>query len=295
MNIEARFYETYEICGIIDEVIRNPYSHLLTLEGFYCDGGWLYLVEPYKKYSILHKFIEYMLRGIHDEQAYAVDLKERQRTFIDFQDIPEALKDIQPTKLPIELAFDHYEIEYENFVEYLKNQNKNFESSNEDDIYEYMIEVWITEPYANLIDLMVKEIFHILFQNRELLLFFNTFISYIIEDSSVSEIDDDNQTLLLKKNFKRDGTLKRVNPPVWAQRAIIFRDRGQCVLCNKDVSGLINLANIKNFDHIIPLSRYGLNYISNLQLLCLECNQQEKRDNFGYTSINYQSWYSYQK
>lgn len=46
---------------------------------------------------------------------------------------------------------------------------------------------------------------------------------------------------------------------------------------------------------MIPLNLHGLNDITNLQLLCIECNQQEKRDKHGYTSNKYQTWYSYKK
>jgi 5-methylcytosine-specific restriction endonuclease McrA len=83
-----------------------------------------------------------------------------------------------------------------------------------------------------------------------------------------------------------------VKPPSWAQRAVFFRDRGRCVLCDKDLSGLTNLANSENYDHIVPLGRHGLNDVSNLQLLCAECNQIEKKDGHGRTSSEYQTWYA---
>lgn len=294
MNIKARFYKTYEICGIIDEILRDPIEHLQKLEAFYNDDEWLYLAKPYEKYSVLHKFIEFILEEIHAEQVSAINLHDQQEIFTNFRDIPDALNDLQPTKLPIELAFDHYEIEYENFTNYLKILDKTFDSAVDDDIYEYMNEVWLTQSYETLMEYMVKEIFHILFQNRELLLLLNIFLSYLMEKAEMNTIVDD-KSLLFKNLFKEDSTLKRVQPPAWAKKAVFFRDRGQCVLCNKDLSGLINLANTKNFDHIVPLSQHGLNDITNLQLLCLECNQYEKRDNRAYTSKNYQTWYSYKK
>lgn len=58
MNIEARSYKTYEICGIIDEILRDPIDHLQKLEAFYSDDQWLYLAKPYEKYSVLHKFMQ---------------------------------------------------------------------------------------------------------------------------------------------------------------------------------------------------------------------------------------------
>lgn len=39
MQIEARFYETYEMCDIVDRIIRVPSEYINLLEGFHCDGG----------------------------------------------------------------------------------------------------------------------------------------------------------------------------------------------------------------------------------------------------------------
>lgn len=290
MDIDARFYKTYEICGIIDEIIRNPVEYQIQLEGFYCDDRWTSFIEPFKKYSILHEFIEYILNKIHMEQLSSFNLKRHQKVFLDFKDIPEALIDLKLTKLPIELALDQYGIEYESFTEYIHSQNKTFETTNEDDIHEYMIELWLSQPYHDLMHQMIPEIFHILFQNRELQFLLNTFISHILE-KNINQINNDNK-IILEKYLTKNGTIKRFRIPAWVKKAIFFRDRGRCVLCNKDLTGLINLDNINNIDHIVPLKLHGLNDITNLQLLCLECNQHEKRDGMGYTSKKYQSWYS---
>ncbi|MBV4522630.1 HNH endonuclease [Pseudomonas sp. SWRI74] len=67
--------------------------------------------------------------------------------------------------------------------------------------------------------------------------------------------------------------MKRVTIPKWVRRAVFYRDRGRCVLCDKDLFGQINLENHKNYDHIVPLAKHGLNDTSNIQLLCKECNQ----------------------
>ena len=54
----------------------------------------------------------------------------------------------------------------------------------------------------------------------------------------------------------------------------------------------MNIDNVGNYDHIVSLSNWGLNDITNLQLLCVSCNQHDKRDGPPATSRKYQSWYS---
>lgn len=288
MHIQARFYETYELCAVVDAVLVNRVDHLLKLEGFHCDDQWTAWVEPYRQYSVFHQFIEFIVRDLHAEQADAVDMAERKKMMAAFANIPAALDDLKPDKLPIEAAFDHYGIEYQSFGQFLEDDGRRFQDADENDIYEFMNEIRFSEAYEQLLDQTVKEVFHILFQNRNLLLTFNEYVSDILSNVRLDDTDDLNPSM-----FTSSGVLKRVKPPVWAQRAAFFRDRGRCVLCDQDLSGLTNLANVENYDHIVPLSRFGLNDVSNLQLLCESCNQHEKRDGSAITSNRYQSWYDY--
>jgi hypothetical protein len=272
----------------VDRVIRNSSDYLVRLEGFHCDGGWTGLVRPFQRYSAFHKFIEFVVRDVHSDQVEAFDLQANQRIFKNFRDIPDALFDLQPSKLPIEFAFDHYEIAYQSFVEHLANTGRDFLSASDDDLYHFMQDTWLTEPYDRLLDHTVKEVFHVLFQNRALLLAYNEYVAGIVRGARRDHIEDFPDDL-----FTGNGTLKRFRPPAWAQRAVFYRDRGRCVLCDKDLSGLLNLANVENYDHIVALAQCGLNDVSNLQLLCAECNQQLKSGHAAMTSSVYQSWYSY--
>jgi len=63
----------------------------------------------------------------------------------------------------------------------------------------------------------------------------------------------------------------RIPPEV--KKYVFQRDKYQCQSCGKTTVET-NLS----IDHIIPLARGGQNDISNLQTLCLTCNQQ-KTDN----------------
>lgn len=287
MNIEVRFFDTYNLCANVDGLLKNQFDYLLQLEGFHCDGQWADWLAPYQRFSVFHRFIDYVIQGTHADDADAVDLGHRIGIMESFANIPSAIEDLRPRKLPIEEAFIRHGIDHQSFVEFLSDAGKVFAQADDNDVYDYMNEVRLTGSYELLMEQTVAEVFHVLFQNRQLLLTFNDYISRILENAKHDEAEDLDRSLLAQ-----NGTLLRVKPPKWAQRAVYFRDRGRCVLCGKDLSGLLNLGNIENYDHIVPLARFGLNDVTNLQLLCEHCNQVEKRDGGAVTSSRYQTWYS---
>jgi hypothetical protein len=268
MNIVAKFYKTYSMCAVVNDFLKNTLDNSLSLECFHCDEQWANWLAPYQKYSVFHQFIEFAVRSFHADQADNFDIGKSKRMYASFREIPGAIDDLVPHQLPIEEAFEHHEIEHESFFEFLANSGKTFEEANADDIYEFMTEVWISSAYEDLMKQTVDEVFLVLFQNRELMLLFNDYVSGIFSRGDLGGAEDRDRSLLAL-----DGTLTRVRPPMWAKRAVFFRDRGKCVLCDKDVSGLVSLDNIENYDHIVPLARWGLNDITNLQLLCVPCNQ----------------------
>jgi 5-methylcytosine-specific restriction enzyme A len=65
----------------------------------------------------------------------------------------------------------------------------------------------------------------------------------------------------------------RITIPPEVRKYVFQRDKYQCQSCGK-ISGETQLT----IDHIIPLSRGGKNDISNLQTLCLTCNQQKNNN-----------------
>lgn len=68
--------------------------------------------------------------------------------------------------------------------------------------------------------------------------------------------------------------ISRCYIPKWVKRAVLFRDRGCCVFCKNDLTGLYALLddNEKQFDHIVPLDEGGINDVCNIQLCCKDCN-----------------------
>jgi len=287
--MEIQYYQTYYFANVIDNVLENPEPYLANLEGFWGDDNYVCLICPYEEYSAFHQFIEYiirdLLRDLLFEQQIEVDLEERKKrlsdkSFISFYPYEKDLK-----RLPIDNALAAHSITCEGFDSWLKDNNKEFCEVTQDDIYEYIQELQLSEDYDSLISRMVQEVFFLMFLNRGALLRFNDIISDIIGTKDLEEVPDDYKYLFSKK-----GLLKRVKPPEWARRATFFRDRGRCVLCNCDLSGLLTLQNQNHFDHVVPLSDAGLNDITNLQLLCAPCNLA-KSDEKAVTSFLYEKWY----
>lgn len=284
--IEARFYETYYFCNVVRNVLHDQFSYLRNLNDFYCDDRIFYLVQPFQKYSVFHEFIEFIVEDIFYEEASKVELVDRRELIEKFQYIPSAINDIKPKILPIEHAFKFHEIGYLCFESHLENIGKSFDDASEDDIYDYMNELRLSGDYETLVQQTVREVFHVLFQNRHLLMIFNEMMAAALESQADLEPPEEQDSF-----FSRSGVLKRTTIPKWVKRAVYFRDRGRCVLCDKDLSGMLNLNNQENYDHIVPLAKHGLNDVSNIQLLCKECNQNEKRAGNAVTSNRYQSWY----
>lgn len=123
--------------------------------------------------------------------------------------------------------------------------------------------------YSNTIECIALEVEYILFQNRDFLLRFNLTMAPAFEE------------------YNRP----RAYIPEWVKRAVLFRDKGCCVFCKKDLTGLYTLLedNQKQFDHIVPLVEGGANDVCNIQLTCQQCNSR-KKDASG-TSSTYQSSY----
>lgn len=285
--LDAKFYETYYFCNIIRNILYDRFSFLRNLDEFYGDQAIFYLLEPFKKHSTLHEFIEFIVVNIYYEATSEICLESMKESYTSFSALNIDSKIIRSHKLPIELAFEFHKIKYESFETHLSFYDKIFVDCNEDDIYGYMSELIHSEAYEKLIDQTTKEIFYILFQNRQLMLTFNEMISSVLELKSDERILEE-----VKHLFKKSSVLNRKTIPKWVKRAVYFRDRGCCVICRKDLSGILNLDNLENYDHMVPLARHGLNDVSNIQLLCYECNQKKLADK-AVTSDIYQSWYSY--
>lgn len=135
------------------------------------------------------------------------------------------------------------------------------------------------EKFEELFDAMAKEAVHILFYNRNFLFKFNKVVAEGIESIEIPKI------FLTKK-----GTIKRQHIPKWVKTAVFHRDKGRCVYCNANLTGIDEYLTKENFDHMVPLDLNGANDPCNIQLTCENCNK--KKSNRGVpTSYNYMPWW----
>lgn len=277
-----KYISTYYYANVIQGVIEDPSSYLMNLESIFGDSGVLNYIEPFKKRSNLHAFIEFIIDSLFWEQYSKLKISNCiDRSHFDF-DNPRYIT-------PLEHIFEEYGVDHLSFMEWWNDSEEDIlEERHFEDYYQELV---LLEGYYKVIELLGEEVFYILFLNRKLLQEFNEiFSSYLNmcdgDDFAMEFVKENSLEPILKTDYK----LKRVSIPSWVKRAVYFRDRGACTKCGKDLSGYLSLENQENYDHIVPLNLYGFNDVTNIQLLCKECNSKKS----GYqraAETKYQSWY----
>ena len=131
------------------------------------------------------------------------------------------------------------------------------------------------------------EVVHILFNDKHFLVLFNRLVRNVLID------EDGTYAGYVKwpENSRNEyGTIKRCSIPQWVKYAVYHRDKGHCVFCNKDLTGIVTTLNSKNYDHIVPLKDYGTNDPCNLQLTCEHCNKSKGAKN-RVPNYKYHRWW----
>jgi len=284
-TIEARFYETYHFVSAVNNILEDPIEYIRSLHDFYGDGSHLRFALPYERYSAFHQFLEFVLDELLTDATEKYDLDQWRGQAEKFKDIPSVRADFVAPILPIERAIRHHGYDYESFADWLSSQAISIANADSDSIYDYLNELRISQSYEDLLMQSVREAFFLLFANRKVLMLFNDMIAREMRDTTLDEVPEESATL-----FLRSGVLKRAYMPEWARRAVFYRDRGLCVSCNCDLSGILNVWSEDHFDHIVALAAGGLNDVTNIQLLCGACNLK-KGDSEAFTSNSYEDWY----
>jgi hypothetical protein len=285
-TLSTTFYDTYSMAMAVQNMLADRFEFAGLINEFFCDDACLGLVQPYRKQSALHVFVAWMIDGILYEESIGLDLEPRQRTLEMFAKLPPALNDLRPTRLPLEDAMAHYGIDVGSFEEWLSGVGKHFVDAEEDDLYDWFQNLRMSGWVEELACRMAREVFFVVFQNRTLLLNFNVLVAGYVEDVDVTQLEDEEVAAL----FATSGRLARVSPPRWVQRAVYHRERGHCALCHKDVSGTLSIGELLHYDHVVPLASGGLNDVTNIQLLCEDCNKKKSAGR-PTTSTRYEPWY----
>jgi hypothetical protein len=270
-KFKMEFYSVYYFCNIASNVL-NDIQFAATLDPFFCGFNY-YESENFPKFSILHSYCEFIVREIISEDyricsdiSLATASKTSEVHLYNEISINSLLNKIKPNDWILFRAAKVYNKGID-FNSWFLNRCDVYESA-EDALSDFLTEFStdIDEITFNI----AIEMFYILFSNREFLKNFN---QYIAEG----------------KKLKTE----RCYIPEWVKNAVFYRDKGKCVFCGKDLSGLLCVPDTKDkqYDHIVPLSEGGINDISNIQLSCSKCN--EKKLTHTLTSKDYYYWYEY--
>jgi hypothetical protein len=196
------------------------------------------------------------------------------------------LLEIHPSKLPVNLALDRYGITHKGFETWLESRGISFLEARKRDVEAYYDELRLGGQIEVLLERATAEVFFVLFQNRHALLLFNEMMAGQLKQCAQEGWAEPQRSVV----FSRPGVLSRVAVPVWVHRSVYFRDRGLCVICATDLSGILAIGSEENYDHIVPLASGGLNDVTNIQLLCCGCNAK-KRASKAITTNRYEAWY----
>ncbi len=284
-SIDLTFYETYSFAHVVKNVLEDQVEYIRRLNDFYGDGLILQLVAPFRRFSAFHAFIEFVLADLISDEAKEVDLNDRKAYIERFKRIPGALEP-HPARLPIELAMERFRVTHESFERWLSTSRdgRTFQDADESDVSDYYDELRGGGEWEQLLGKATREVFFVLFQNRYVLLLFNDMMAQAMRDETGSNEPE------AARYCEASGVLKRVSVPQWVRRAVFFRDRGRCVLCDCDLSGLASAWSESNYDHMVPLAAGGLNDCTNIQLLCGACNAK-KAAGQPVTSNRYEAWF----
>ncbi len=264
------YYETYYYANVIDDVLKDTEPYLRNLNEWHEDREGSLFLTPFPKWSILHDLAEFIIRSLAYEQ-------------IDDVAIDGVV--VKGHDLWVDEALRHHGFSVRGFKAWLKERGTKLGDVTEDDASDYYSDLSESGELADLFEHLSNEVFFLLFSNRSLLAHLNHYAAGALSHVEPERVEEE-----YRRHLASTGVLRRVAVPEWVRRAVYFRDRGRCVACNCDLTGLVSLQSDDHFDHIIPLQQSGLNDVTNLQLLCAPCNLKKGAKLVG-TWNKYERWY----
>ena len=261
---DIEFYECGYVAQRVKDILYDRFARMRDLNDFYGDVRLAAYVEPFKERSALHSFIEFVTRGIIDEESYRIDTKEMPD--ISFSEKGKLLNEAAAT-VPIEKALIFYDINHTAFKDWLRENDRDFLLGiNQDDIADYMEELLTGGEYEELCDEITGDTFSVLFRDRAVLSVFNDMMANQVAGSEPNEMDEEHSQF-----FAESGILKRATIPLWVKETIYSRDKG-CVICGTDIPDIFGRSRSECFQYIIPPDVGGLNDLSNVRILCGICD-----------------------
>lgn len=222
-------------------------------------------LSQYSKVTLLHFYI------------YAM-ISVEERNYLEQKD--DLYEDSEEMRAELEAPFTAYGIPYTPYDEFVAQGQYANENVPDSRFIEWLDSQ--EEKFDLLWAKMAEEVFHLLFANRAFLLQFNL---------SLAEFLRSGQVTVPEEYLNEKGKIKRCSYfPTWVKNAIYYRDQGRCVLCQRDLTGLVSVDKRVHYDHIVPLNLWGVNDPCNLQLLCEECNLK-KAGTLATTAARYVPWW----
>lgn len=262
--MEMKYFDAYYYAQVVQRTLSEPISFIGVLHDFFHENDAVVgFVDPFPRWTLLHRYIYYCIEVIEFEQIPSdADVQHA----LGLIDAVSSL--VGSSTLNIERAMETYGIRHLSFRDWIAARGISPTDAGSDDVFDYYDD--LADQRHQVHERLCEEVFFLCFMNRSLLLQLNGMVA-----SSVHEVD---KSLLPDEfvcRFLRAGVLRRERAPAWAKRAVFFRDRGRCVYCHSDISGLGALSRQVRYDHVVPLASGGANDVTNLQLLCTSCNENK--------------------
>lgn len=166
----------------------------------------------------------------------------------------------------------------------IRLKHKKYDAEDDDFVWKWFTQY--EDKFIEFFEVISNEVVHILFNDKHFLVLFNRLVRNVLKDNNGTYA-----YIEWPENSRNEnGTIRRCRIPQWVKYAVYHRDKGRCVFCNRDLTGLVNTLNKENFDHIVPLKKYGTNDPCNLQLACEHCNKSKGAKD-KVPNYKYQSWW----
>lgn len=162
--ISMDYFATYYFANICEKVLDATFDFARTLDDFWSSLE-LRDFEPFKKYSLLHSYIDFTVDRIIWEDFWCIDF-ERIGNKPDFY---------------INRMLRHHSIQHESFEVWRSRHPACNDEFPEDPVNEYYQFIQELDRYSEVFDQIVNEVFFVLFLNRKFLKDFNEYLAEVLK------------------------------------------------------------------------------------------------------------------